>query len=58
MSELSLPVCVSCKEPILPDQKGVKLPCPSCGEVVFWRCRKCRDLVNNYKCPKCGFAGP
>ncbi|MEN3035253.1 MAG: zinc finger domain-containing protein, partial [Candidatus Methanosuratincola sp.] len=40
------------------DQKGVRLPCPSCGEVVFWRCRRCRELVNNYKCPKCGFQGP
>ncbi|RLE48481.1 MAG: RNA-binding protein [Candidatus Methanomethylicota archaeon] len=58
MSETSLPVCISCKRPILPGEKGVELRCPNCGEVTFWRCYKCRQLVNPYVCPKCGFQGP
>ncbi|HDI46290.1 MAG TPA: DUF1610 domain-containing protein [Candidatus Methanomethylia archaeon] len=58
MSELKLPTCISCKRPILPYEKGVRLVCPNCGEVEFWRCHKCRKLVNTYVCPKCGFKGP
>jgi predicted RNA-binding Zn-ribbon protein involved in translation (DUF1610 family) len=58
MSEVVFPVCLSCGNPILPDQGGVKLKCPQCNEVAIWRCQKCRKLVNSYKCPKCGFIGP
>ncbi|MCC6013085.1 MAG: zinc finger domain-containing protein [Candidatus Verstraetearchaeota archaeon] len=58
MSNLELPICSSCRSPILPHEKGVKMFCPNCGETVFWRCRKCRILVNSYKCVKCGFVGP
>lgn len=58
MSELELPICISCNGPIIPGKKGVKFPCPNCGEISFWRCERCRELVNPYKCPKCGFIGP
>ncbi|MCD6509439.1 MAG: DUF1610 domain-containing protein [Thermoprotei archaeon] len=58
MSELKLPLCSSCRKPILPSERGVRFLCPNCGEVVIWRCAKCRKLVIPYRCPKCGFEGP
>jgi len=58
MRELELPLCISCRSPITPKEKGVEMFCPNCGETIFWRCKKCRELVNNYKCVKCGFIGP
>ena len=58
MAELTLPICTSCKRPIMPKEKGVKFYCPNCGQVTIWRCKRCRILVNPYKCPKCGFEGP
>jgi len=58
MSELKLPVCSSCGRPIPPHERGVRFPCPNCGEVIIWRCPRCRKMVNPYKCPKCGFEGP
>ncbi|MEM0042734.1 MAG: zinc finger domain-containing protein [Thermofilaceae archaeon] len=58
MSELRLPVCSSCRRPIAPYSRGVRFRCPNCGEVDIWRCEKCRKLVIQYVCPKCGFVGP
>ncbi|MEM2022001.1 MAG: zinc finger domain-containing protein [Zestosphaera sp.] len=52
------PVCGSCGRLITPREKAVKFLCPNCGVVVIWRCSKCRDLSNPYKCPNCGFEGP
>ncbi|MEM2136442.1 MAG: zinc finger domain-containing protein [Candidatus Methanomethylicia archaeon] len=55
--DLKLPICVSCKYPILPSEKGVSFPCPKCG-YTLWRDKRCRKLANKYKCPSCGFEGP
>ncbi|WP_455368149.1 zinc finger domain-containing protein [[Eubacterium] cellulosolvens] len=55
---VKMPVCNWCGRIILPDESAVKFPCPSCGEIVVWRCEKCRTFGRPYKCPKCGFAGP
>ncbi|RLE65117.1 MAG: RNA-binding protein [Thermoprotei archaeon] len=55
---LRLPICSSCGKPIPPFERGTSFRCPNCGEVVIWRCYKCRRLVNPYICPKCGFKGP
>ncbi|HDO21063.1 MAG: zinc finger domain-containing protein [archaeon GB-1867-097] len=56
--ELKLPICISCKQPIIPGEKGVSFPCPNCGGIIIWRCQRCRKMNNKYKCPKCGFEGP
>ncbi|MEM4587774.1 MAG: zinc finger domain-containing protein [Candidatus Jordarchaeales archaeon] len=58
MTEVKLPICSSCSRPIHPDTGGVKFPCPNCGKITIWRCYKCRQLGNPYKCPVCGFEGP
>ncbi len=58
VEELKLPICISCKSPIVPGEKGVNFPCPNCGEIIMWRCKRCRSIANAYKCPKCGFVGP
>ena len=55
--KLKLPICVSCKQPIIPGEKGVSFPCPNCG-YILWRDHHCRELANRYKCPSCGFEGP
>ena len=36
----------------------VEFSCPSCGNGVISRCKKCKDLSNKYKCKNCGFTGP
>jgi len=36
----------------------VEFPCPACGEVKIVRCQHCREVVNPYKCTKCGREGP
>ncbi|MFH1285213.1 MAG: zinc finger domain-containing protein [Candidatus Micrarchaeota archaeon] len=33
-------------------------PCPSCGEETIVRCKHCREIINPYKCKRCGYAGP
>ncbi|MDH5771045.1 MAG: zinc finger domain-containing protein [Candidatus Bathyarchaeota archaeon] len=53
-----MPKCLSCGHVISPDEKSVNFLCPSCGELVIWRCEKCRLFGRLYKCPKCGFTGP
>jgi|APFre7841882590_1041340.scaffolds.fasta_scaffold11755_3 predicted RNA-binding Zn-ribbon protein involved in translation (DUF1610 family) len=55
---VKMPTCNWCGRMILPAEAAVKFPCPSCGEVVVWRCEKCRLFGRPYKCPKCGFTGP
>jgi len=53
-----VPICSSCNRPITPWERGVAFRCPNCGEVIIWRCSKCRKMSVEYKCPKCGFVGP
>jgi predicted RNA-binding Zn-ribbon protein involved in translation (DUF1610 family) len=55
---INMPVCIWCRHIIVPGENAVKFPCPDCGEVVIWRCEKCRLFGRPYKCPKCGFTGP
>ncbi|HDI07358.1 MAG TPA: DUF1610 domain-containing protein [Candidatus Bathyarchaeota archaeon] len=55
---LALTVCTSCNKTIPPRSEATKFPCPNCGEITIWRCKKCRKFGRNYKCPKCGFVGP
>lgn len=56
--QAEMPVCSSCGRPIHPREKAVSFYCPRCGEVLIWRCYRCRRLGVTYKCPKCGFEGP
>ncbi|MBS7658459.1 DUF1610 domain-containing protein [Candidatus Bathyarchaeota archaeon] len=53
-----MPKCNWCGRLILPGEAATKFPCPSCGEIIIWRCKKCRGFGRPYKCPKCGFIGP
>ncbi|MHA1595953.1 MAG: zinc finger domain-containing protein [Candidatus Baldrarchaeia archaeon] len=57
-SEYKPPVCSSCGRPILVDEACVKFPCPNCGQIILWRCEKCKKLTRPYKCPNCDFIGP
>ncbi|MCJ7761138.1 zinc finger domain-containing protein [Candidatus Bathyarchaeota archaeon] len=43
---------------IVPGESSVSFGCPSCGDVIIWRCEKCRLFGRDYKCPKCGSTGP
>ncbi len=53
-----MPLCNWCGKIITPGDKAVKFNCPSCGDVVIWRCEKCRLFGRSFKCPKCGTSGP
>ncbi|MCK4243739.1 DUF1610 domain-containing protein [Candidatus Bathyarchaeota archaeon] len=55
---VKMPTCISCGHNIVVDEKAVKFSCPSCGEILMWRCERCRLFGRTYKCPKCGFTGP
>ncbi|RLF65924.1 MAG: RNA-binding protein [Thermoplasmata archaeon] len=55
---IETPICTSCKRPIPPTEKAVSFPCPSCGQIIIWRCSKCRKLALEYRCVNCGFIGP
>ncbi|MBX5326279.1 MAG: zinc finger domain-containing protein [Candidatus Bathyarchaeia archaeon] len=55
---LNMPTCTSCNRVISPGQEATKFSCPSCGEIVIWRCNRCRKFGRPYQCPKCGFTGP
>ena len=56
--KVKMPLCNWCGKIIAPGERSMKFPCPSCGEVVIWRCEKCRLFGRSYKCPKCGMKGP
>lgn len=51
-------ICSSCGINVVGQDDFVKFNCPSCGEGVIIRCRKCRNLAVPYKCEKCEFEGP
>lgn len=55
---LHLPVCTSCRRPIMPNEECLKFYCPNCDYVLIWRCESCREFVLQYKCIRCGFEGP
>jgi hypothetical protein len=55
---VKMPTCSWCGRSIFPKEKAVRFPCPNCGEVVIWRCEKCKKLGNPYECPSCKFVGP
>ncbi|MCW4055699.1 MAG: zinc finger domain-containing protein [Candidatus Bathyarchaeota archaeon] len=57
-STLQTPICSSCNRTIPTGTKAIKFSCPNCGEIVLWRCQKCRQFGRQYRCPKCGFTGP
>ncbi|PSN89520.1 RNA-binding protein, partial [Candidatus Marsarchaeota G1 archaeon OSP_C] len=38
IDEVALPICTSCRTPIILGEKGTKFLCPKCGVVVIWRC--------------------
>jgi hypothetical protein len=52
------PRCTSCHKPILPGDEMTSFYCPQCGQVLIWRCSKCRKGAVRYKCVNCGFEGP
>ncbi|MBS7643703.1 DUF1610 domain-containing protein [Candidatus Bathyarchaeota archaeon] len=56
--EVKMPTCNWCGHMIITGERAVKFACPGCGEVIIWRCWKCRQFGRPYKCPKCGFMGP
>ncbi|MDH5450172.1 MAG: zinc finger domain-containing protein [Candidatus Bathyarchaeota archaeon] len=55
---ITIPTCTSCHRTIPPETEATKFPCPNCGEIIIWRCSRCRKFGRPYKCPKCGFTGP
>ncbi|MEM2840848.1 MAG: zinc finger domain-containing protein [Candidatus Bathyarchaeia archaeon] len=55
---LKMPSCNQCGRTIIPGEAAVKFNCPNCGDVLIWRCEKCRLFAREYKCPKCGNVGP
>lgn len=57
-ASLQMPICTSCNRPIPPGTDATKFPCPNCGEIIIWRCAKCRKFGRTYRCPSCGFVGP
>jgi len=52
------PVCTSCGRLVHPSERAVSFYCPSCGQVIIWRCSRCRAQGFPYTCPSCGFEGP
>ncbi|MGY0288331.1 MAG: RNA-binding protein [Thermoproteota archaeon] len=50
--------CVSCGRRVTYEKNVVVFKCPNCGEAKIVRCNKCREHVNDYVCPACGFRGP
>ncbi|UCH70967.1 MAG: DUF1610 domain-containing protein [Candidatus Bathyarchaeota archaeon] len=55
---ISVPTCTSCHRIIAPGTEATKFSCPSCGDIIIWRCAKCRKFGRPYRCPKCQFTGP
>ncbi|MCK5452262.1 MAG: RNA-binding protein [Candidatus Aenigmarchaeota archaeon] len=50
--------CISCGKDVSKGINFSKFKCPKCLEAEIVRCDRCKLLVNQYKCPKCGFVGP
>lgn len=50
--------CYGCGRPIAPFEGAVHFPCPKCGDVIIWRCERCREMGKTYRCLKCDFVGP
>ena len=50
--------CISCKKDISNDQGSAIFQCPGCGDHQIIRCKHCRQIVAQYRCPECGFTGP
>ncbi|MFW9944668.1 MAG: zinc finger domain-containing protein [Candidatus Sifarchaeia archaeon] len=50
--------CTSCHRSISPQEDSVKFLCPSCGDLMIWRCEVCRRFSVKYTCPNCSFEGP
>ncbi len=50
--------CTTCNRNIVSDNDFVKFDCPSCLKAEIIRCKNCKNLSNEYVCPKCGFVGP
>ncbi|MHA1679956.1 MAG: zinc finger domain-containing protein [Promethearchaeota archaeon] len=50
--------CTGCGQLIHPVENAVHFPCPSCGDIMIWRCQKCRRFAHPFKCVKCDFQGP
>ncbi|MFQ6073959.1 MAG: zinc finger domain-containing protein [Candidatus Bathyarchaeia archaeon] len=55
---VAMPICTSCHRIIARGTEPTKFPCPNCGEIVIWRCSRCRKFGRPYRCPKCSFQGP
>ncbi|MFO8019704.1 MAG: zinc finger domain-containing protein [Promethearchaeia archaeon] len=58
MSLLKKQTCSGCGRVITPVEDAVNFPCPECGDVMIWRCERCRDMGKSYTCLKCDFVGP
>ncbi|HDD45880.1 MAG TPA: RNA-binding protein [Candidatus Aenigmarchaeota archaeon] len=50
--------CSTCGKKTTPKELWVKFKCPACSDAIIVRCERCKKLVNQYKCEKCGFVGP
>ncbi|MBN2155181.1 MAG: DUF1610 domain-containing protein [Candidatus Lokiarchaeota archaeon] len=51
-------VCNGCGKQLAPYENAVSFPCPNCGDIMIYRCERCRAFARPYKCPKCTFEAP
>ena len=58
MSSYKKNICFGCVRPITPYEPSVHFHCPQCGDVTIWRCERCRESGNSFRCLKCDFEGP
>ncbi|MFH1106913.1 MAG: zinc finger domain-containing protein [Candidatus Micrarchaeota archaeon] len=33
-------------------------PCPGCSKAKITRCKDCKENINRFACPDCGYEGP
>ncbi len=52
----AMKICTTCNKKVTRDYAEFR--CPKCGKSNIVRCMHCREIVNTYTCPKCGFVGP
>ncbi|PIN79833.1 RNA-binding protein [Candidatus Woesearchaeota archaeon CG10_big_fil_rev_8_21_14_0_10_34_8] len=50
--------CISCNKKRTNSIGSVVFPCPKCAKYQIMRCKHCREIAAEYKCPECGFTGP